>query len=234
MKVTRLPDLERGSDSRHVAIGSFDGVHLGHREVIGGADTVLTFEPHPLAVIRPESAPKLIYPFEVKRDLLEQVGVAETVVIPFDRGFAEQSAEEFVQAVLIDGLGANRVSVGQNFRFGKDARGDAAMLQAHDEFETRVVPLVEIGGETVSSSRIRGLIADGDVARAGELLGEPYLFEGEVVTGDRRGRELGIPTANIVPDGAYVARWAPDETTRHAILVENPARLFGFVDEGGS
>jgi riboflavin kinase/FMN adenylyltransferase len=205
MKVTRLPDLERGSDSRHVAIGSFDGVHLGHREVIGGADTVLTFEPHPLAVIRPESAPKLIYPFEVKRDLLEQVGVAETVVIPFDRGFAEQSAEEFVQAVLIDGLGANRVSVGQNFRFGKDARGDAAMLQAHDEFETRVVPLVEIGGETVSSSRIRGLIADGDVARAGELLGEPYLFEGEVVTGDRRGRELGIPTANIVPDDAYVS-----------------------------
>jgi len=205
MKVTRLPDLERGSDSRHVAIGSFDGVHLGHREVIGGADTVLTFEPHPLAVIRPESAPKLIYPFEVKRDLLEQVGVAETVVIPFDRGFAEQSAEEFVQAVLIDGLGANRVSVGQNFRFGKDARGDAAMLQAHDEFETRVVPLVEIGGETVSSSRIRGLIADGDVARAGELLGEPYLFDGEVVTGDRRGRELGIPTANIVPDDAYVS-----------------------------
>jgi len=205
MKVTRLPDLERGSDSRHVAIGSFDGVHLGHREVIGGADTVLTFEPHPLTVIRPESAPKLIYPFEVKRDLLEQAGVAETVVIPFDRGFAEQSAEEFVQAVLIDGLGANRVSVGQNFRFGKDARGDAAMLQAHDEFETRVVPLVEIGGETVSSSRIRGLIADGDVARAGELLGEPYLFEGEVVTGDRRGRELGIPTANIVPDDAYVS-----------------------------
>jgi riboflavin kinase/FMN adenylyltransferase len=205
MKVTQLPDLKRGSGPRDVAIGTFDGVHLGHREVIRDADTVLTFEPHPMAVVRPESAPKLIYPFDVKADLFAQRGVAETVVIPFDRGFADQTAEEFVQDVLIDTLGARRVSVGENFRFGNDARGDAAMLQARDELEARVVPLVEIGGETVSSTRIRGLIADGDVARAGELLGEPYLFEGEVVSGDRRGRELGIPTANIVPDGAYVA-----------------------------
>jgi riboflavin kinase/FMN adenylyltransferase len=205
MRVTQLPDLQRGSGPRDVAIGTFDGVHLGHREVIRDADTVLTFEPHPLAVVRPESAPKLIYPFDVKADLFAQLGVAETVVIPFDRGFADQSAEEFVQDVLIDTLGARRVSVGENFRFGNDARGDAAMLQARDELEARVVPLVEIAGETVSSTRIRGLIADGDIARAGELLGEPYLFEGEVVSGDRRGRELGIPTANIVPDDAYVA-----------------------------
>jgi riboflavin kinase / FMN adenylyltransferase len=127
------------------------------------------------------------------------------VVIPFDHGFSEQSAEEFVQEVLIDRLDAASVSVGENFRFGKGAKGTSELLRSHDEFETRVVPLVEVAGETVSSSHIRGLIAAGDVAQAAEFLGEPFLFEGEVVTGDRRGRELGVPTANLVPDDAYVA-----------------------------
>jgi riboflavin kinase / FMN adenylyltransferase len=205
MKVTQLPDLEPGSGPRNVAIGTFDGVHLGHREVIRGADTVLTFDPHPLAVIHPEATPKLISPLPVKRDLIASLGVAEMVVIPFDRGFSEQSAEEFVQDVLIDRLGAASVSVGENFRFGKRAKGTSEYLRSHDEFETRVVPLVEVAGETVSSSHIRGLIAAGDVAQAAEFLGEPFLFESEVVTGDRRGRELGVPTANLVPGDAYVA-----------------------------
>jgi riboflavin kinase/FMN adenylyltransferase len=205
MKVTQLLDLEPGSGPRNVAIGTFDGVHLGHREVIRGADTVLTFDPHPLAVIHPEATPKLISPLPVKRDLIASLGVAEMVVIPFDRGFSEQSAEEFVQDVLIDRLGAASVSVGENFRFGKGAKGTSEFLRSHAEFETRVVPLVEVAGETVSSSHIRGLIAAGDVAQAAEFLGEPFLFEGEVVVGDRRGRELGVPTANLVPDDAYVA-----------------------------
>lgn len=205
MKVTQLSDVERGSGPRDVAIGTFDGVHLGHREVIRGADTVLTFDPHPLAVIHPEATPKLISPFAVKRDLIASLGVVEMVVIPFDRGFSEQSAEEFVQDVLIDRLGAARVSVGENFRFGKGARGTAEFLRSIDQFETRVVSLVEVAGETVSSSHIRGLIAAGDVAQAAEFLGQPFLFEGEVVSGDRRGRELGVPTANLVPDDAYVA-----------------------------
>jgi riboflavin kinase / FMN adenylyltransferase len=205
MKVTQLLDLEPGSGPRNVAIGTFDGVHLGHREVIRGADTVLTFDPHPLAVIHPEATPKLISPLPVKRDLIASLGVAEMVVIPFDRGFSEQSAEEFVQDVLIDRLGAASVSVGENFRFGKGAKGTSEFLRSHSEFETRVVPLVEVAGETVSSSHIRGLIAAGDVAQAAEFLGEPFLFEGEVVVGDRRGRELGVPTANLVPDDAYVA-----------------------------
>jgi riboflavin kinase/FMN adenylyltransferase len=205
MKVTQLSDVEPGSGPRDVAIGTFDGVHLGHREVIRGANTVLTFDPHPLAVLHPEATPKLISPFPVKRDLIASLGVAEMVIIPFDRGFSEQSAEEFVQDVLIDRLGAARVSVGENFRFGKGARGTAEFLRSHDEFETRVVSLVEVAGETVSSSHIRGLIAAGDVAQAAQFLGEPFLFEGEVVSGDRRGRELGVPTANLVPDDAYVA-----------------------------
>ena len=205
MKVTQLLDLEPGSGPRNVAIGTFDGVHLGHREVIRGADTVLTFDPHPLAVIHPEATPKLISPLPVKRDLIASLGVAEMVVIPFDRGFSEQSAEEFVQDVLIDRLGAASVSVGENFRFGKGAKGTSEFLRSHAEFETRVIPLVEVAGETVSSSHIRGLIAAGDVAQAAEFLGEPFLFEGEVVVGDRRGRELGVPTANLVPDDAYIA-----------------------------
>jgi riboflavin kinase / FMN adenylyltransferase len=205
MKVSQLSEVSPGSAPRSVAIGTFDGVHLGHREVIRGADTVLTFDPHPLAVIHPEATPKLIAPFPVKRDLLASLGVKEMVVIPFDRGFSEQTAEEFVQEILIERLGATQVSVGENFRFGQGAKGTADLLHSHSEFETRVVPLVEVAGETVSSSHIRGLVAAGDVAQAAEFLGEPFLFEGEVVTGDRRGRELGVPTANLVPDDAYVA-----------------------------
>jgi riboflavin kinase / FMN adenylyltransferase len=205
MKVTQLHDVEPGSGPRSVAIGTFDGVHLGHREVIKGADTVLTFDPHPLSVIHPEATPKLIASFPVKRDLIESLGVEEMVVIPFDKGFSEQSAEAFVQDVLIERLGAERVSLGENFRFGKGARGTAEMLSSVAEFETRVVPLVEVAGETVSSSQIRGLIAAGEVAQAIDFLGGPFLFEGEVVTGDRRGRELGVPTANLVPDDAYVS-----------------------------
>ena len=216
MKVTRLDELAPDSGrSRQVAIGTFDGVHRGHREVISGNDTVLTFEPHPMAVINPEAAPKVLTPFEIKRDLIEGLGVEELVVIPFDREFAALEAEEFVAGVLVRALNAERVSVGENFRFGKAAKGDPALLRSHDEFETRVVPLVEVAGETVSSSHIRGLVAAGEVARAAEFLGGPFLFEREVVHGDHRGRELGIPTANLVPadrtvvpgHGVYAA-WA--------------------------
>jgi riboflavin kinase / FMN adenylyltransferase len=243
MKVTKLPEVE--PRVRKVAIGTFDGVHLGHREVIRGSDTVLTFDPHPLAVIHPEATPKLIGPFPIKRDLIAELGVEELVVIPFDEGFSQQSPEEFVQEVLLGPLTAERVSVGENFRFGQGARGTADFLRSHDEFETRVLPLVEVAGETVSSSHIRGLIAAGDVKQAGEFLGRPFLFEGEVVTGDKRGRELGVPTANLVPDEAYVcpghgvyAAWANDHPTAvnvgvrptfdtgRGLLVE--AHLIGF------
>ncbi|MEA2455128.1 MAG: riboflavin kinase / adenylyltransferase [Thermoleophilaceae bacterium] len=204
MKVTTLSEVEPGSGPRDVAIGMFDGVHLGHREVIRGADTVLTFDPHPLAVIHPEATPKLIASFGVKRDLIADLGVEELVVIPFDEGFAAQSPESFVREVLIDRLGAKSVSVGENFRFGQGARGTVDLLRSHDEFETRVVPLVEVAGETVSSSHIRGLIAAGDVKQAADFLGGPFLFEGEVMSGDQRGRELGMPTANLVPDDLHL------------------------------
>src|SRR4249919_1270737 len=198
IQVTSLPDA--APRARHVAIGTFDGVHRGHQAVIADADTVLTFDPHPLRVLHPAALPKLIMPFGVKRDVIEGLGVEELVVIPFDAEFAKRSAEEFIEGVLIERLGAERVSVGENFRFGAKAKGDPAMLTSRSEFETRVVPLVEVDGETVSSTRIRALIAAGDMEGARHCLGAPFMVEGEVVGGDQRGRELGFPTANIVPD----------------------------------
>jgi riboflavin kinase / FMN adenylyltransferase len=198
IQVTSLPDAE--PRPRHVAIGTFDGVHRGHQAVIKGADTVLTFDPHPLEIIHPAALPKLIMPFGVKRDVIEGLGVDELVVIPFDQEFAQRSAEEFIEDVLIAKLGAEQVAVGENFRFGAKAKGDPAMLAAREEFETRVVALVETDGETISSTRVRALVAAGDMEGARHCLGAPFMVEGEVVSGDQRGRELGFPTANIVPD----------------------------------
>ena len=202
IKVTSLPEAE--PRERHVAIGTFDGVHVGHQAVIAGADTVLTFDPHPLQVIHAEAAPKLIMPFKVKRDVIDGLGVSELVIIPFDRDFSKLTAEEFIEDILIGRLGATRVSVGENFRFGAKAKGDPEMLHARDEFETRVVPLVEVGGETVSSTRIRALVAAGDMDGAMACLGAPFMLEGQVVSGDPVGRELGFPTATVVPDDSLV------------------------------
>ena len=202
MDITWLADVR--PRPRRIAVGEFDGVHLGHREVMRGADTVLTFEPHPRTVVAPDSAPKLLTTLEMKADLVAGLGVRELVVIPFDGSFAAQTAQEFIDHELVGRLGAERVSVGENFRFGHRARGDAALLAEQDAFETRVARLVELEGEVISSTHIRGLVAAGDVSRAAEFLGEPFLFEGKVVTGDRRGRELGMPTANLVPDDALI------------------------------
>jgi riboflavin kinase / FMN adenylyltransferase len=226
MRVTMLPDAE--PRPRRIAVGEFDGVHLGHREVISGNDTVLTFEPHPLRVVRPEAAPKLLTSLEAKAELVEALGVRELVVIPFDDGFAHQSPREFIDDILVAKLHATHVSVGENFRFGHRAGGDAAMLQAEGRFGTRVVPLVEVDGEVVSSSHIRGLVLAGEVELATRFLGAPFQLRGEVVSGDRRGRELGFPTANIVPDealvcpghGVYVARAAVDGA-QHACAAVN-------------
>jgi riboflavin kinase/FMN adenylyltransferase len=185
-------------------VGEFDGVHLGHREVMRGADTVLTFEPHPRTVVSPDSAPLLLTTLAAKADLIAGLGIRELVVIPFDGAFASRSAQEFIDHVLVEQLGAEHVSVGENFRFGHRARGDAALLQAQDAFETRVVELVEVQGEVVSSSLIRGLIAAGEVERANAFLGSPFQLRGPVAHGDKRGRTLGYPTANLVPDPALL------------------------------
>jgi riboflavin kinase/FMN adenylyltransferase len=187
---------------RTVAVGTFDGVHIGHRDVIAGADTVLTFEPHPVAVVAPAHMPKLLTPLAVKADIIAALGVGELIVVRFDAEFASHSAAAFISDVLVGRLGASAVSVGENFRFGAGARGDAALLAADGRFATRVVPLREVDGEIISSSQIRSLIASGDVGRAATLLGDPFELRGEVVGGDQRGRDLGFPTANLIPDAA--------------------------------
>jgi riboflavin kinase/FMN adenylyltransferase len=244
MNVVRLPDVDERRE-RRVAIGTFDGVHVGHREVIRGCDTVLTFDPHPLLVVRPEAAPKLITPFTVKRDIIAGLGVQELVVIPFDEDFRSKTADQFIEEVLIEKLGAVEVSVGENFSFGKGAKGNVEMLRARSEFKTRVAPLVEVDGETVSSTQIRALVSAGEVDAAARMLGGPFIMEGEVVHGDKRGRELGVPTANLVPDERFVhpghgvyAAWAhghasavnvgvrPQFQTGRGLLVE--AYLIGF------
>jgi riboflavin kinase / FMN adenylyltransferase len=202
MDVTWLPDAARRP--RHLAVGEFDGVHLGHREVIRGADTVLTFEPHPRTVVAPDSAPKLLTSLEIKADLIAGLGVDELVVIPFDGARMAQTAQEFIDQELVGRLGAERVSVGENFRFGNRARGDAALLREQSAFETRVVELVEADGEIISSTHIRGLVAAGDVAAAARFLGAPFQMRGTIAHGDKRGRSLGFPTANLVPDPRLV------------------------------
>jgi riboflavin kinase / FMN adenylyltransferase len=224
MEVTWLPDAQRRP--RDLAVGEFDGVHLGHREVIRGADTVLTFEPHPRTVVAPDSAPKLLTTLEIKADLIAALGVQELVVIPFDGERMAQTAQDFIDHELVERLGARRVSVGENFRFGNRARGDADLLRAQHAFETRVVELVELEGEIISSTHIRGLVSAGDVAAAGRFLGAPFHMRGTIAHGDKRGRTLGFPTANLVPDprlvvpdhGIYACRAQVDGQTHVAAV----------------
>ena len=199
MQVIALPEVDRRPRAS-VAVGTFDGVHLGHRAVIEGAESVLTFDPHPVSVVSPQHTPKLLTRPARKAELIAELGVQEMVVIPFDADFARRPAAEFIDQVLVAALGAQRVSVGENFRFGHKAQGDARMLAADERFATVVHPLLEVDGEIVSSSHIRGLVLAGDVAGANRMLGAPFQLCGEVVRGDERGRELGFPTANLIPD----------------------------------
>ena len=202
MEVTPLEEVR--PRPRRVAVGEFDGVHLGHRRVIADNDTVLTFEPHPAVVVHPERAPKLLTSLDVKAELIAELGVRELVVIPFDHSFAHQSPQAFIDSVLVERLGATHVSVGENFRFGHQASGNTALLGADGRFSLHVEPLLGADGETISSTRIRILIAQGELEAANALLGAPFRLRGPVIHGDARGRELGFRTANLAVDPALV------------------------------
>lgn len=184
---------------RTIALGTFDGVHLGHREVIADADTVVTFDPHPMAVLAPGRVPPQLTTMDRRARLVGDLGVQELVLVPFDAHVATQDAAAFVQDVLVDRLQARCVRVGENFRFGRDAEGTPALLLQDDRFETVVVPVLRQAGDSVSSTRIRELVARGAVAEAAELLGSPFAVSGPVEHGEKRGRELGYPTANLTP-----------------------------------
>lgn len=199
-----------GPARRAIALGSFDGVHLGHRRVIeatmaaardaGLRSSVVTFQPHPMAVLRPEIAPHELSSPERRARLIGELEPDELVVIPFTHEFSLLDHEEFAAHVLAERLEAAVVSVGRNFRYGHRAQGSIETLAAAGErlgFRVVAAPLLEMDGAPVSSSRIRDLIAAGDVVHASQLLGRPPLLEGVVVRGDGRGRGLGFPTANL-------------------------------------
>ena len=194
-----------------VTIGSYDGVHLGHRALLadlvararaaGLSPVVVTFDRHPASVVRPESAPPLLTDLDQKLELLAECGIERTLVVPFNRAQADESAEDFVREVLVETLDAKLVVVGEDFHFGNRRRGNVALLRELGQEHGFEVVGVRLTGEDlapVSSTRIRSLVAAGDVVGAAALLGRPHEVRGPVVHGDGRGAsELGFPTANL-------------------------------------
>jgi riboflavin kinase/FMN adenylyltransferase len=203
-----LPAAARGSA---VAVGNFDGVHLGHRAVVTEAGRIarafgmpwaaLTFEPHPRRFFQPALPPFRLTPFRAKAREIAALGVDHMVVLRFDRKLSERPAESFVTEVLVEGLGARHVVSGYDFAFGHKRRGDCALLLAMGRrlgFDfTAVHPMGDDSGEPYSSTRVRQALQDGDPRAAARLLGRPFEIEGRVVAGDGRGRAIGFPTANV-------------------------------------
>lgn len=242
MEVYRGLEAVPASGKRAVAIGAFDGVHRGHRRIIselvaaGRArdleSAVITFDPHPLSVLAPESAPAILTPLDQKAELIAELGVDALLVLPFNSQFARLAPEDFARDVLVEGIGVSLVLVGFNFTFGHHGIGvpeDLVALGRRLGFETRVFERITVDGITVSSTAIRGYLARGEVARAGRLLGRPYSIRGEVVPGDRRGRQIGYPTANL--------RWPAGQALPgrgvYAVAVSSGAHHFAGVANVG-
>jgi riboflavin kinase/FMN adenylyltransferase len=224
-----------------VSIGAYDGVHLGHRallrdlsaraEAAGLTTVVVTFDKHPAGVVRPESAPLQLTDLEQKLELLAACGVDQTVVIPFNLDRAEETAEDFVKQELVDKLGTRLVVVGEDFHFGHGRKGNVALLTELGQqygFEVVGARLTGDGSDAVSSTRIRTLVAEGDVVGAAALLGRPHEVRGPVVRGDGRGGpELGFPTANLrfaddiaLPaDGMYAGYFTRADGSEHPAAI---------------
>lgn len=234
-----LDDVPTDLGRTAVAIGVFDGVHAGHRAIVeraraaaaedGARTVVISFDPHPNAVVRPDQTPQMLTTVDQRAALLGGLGVDALLALPFTRELSQLTAEEFVEQVLVSRLHASHVVVGANFRFGHKAAGDVALLRREgDEFGFGVDAVELLGGEEpVSSTRVRALVAEGDVAAAAAALGRPHLVQGPVVRGDARGRELGYPTANVdvaasmaVPaDGVYAGWLVRADGTRLAAAI---------------
>jgi riboflavin kinase/FMN adenylyltransferase len=219
----RSSDVPRGGI---VTIGNFDGVHLGHRRILETVvvraretkrpSVAITFEPHPLAVLRPDHAPRRIQTLRQKEEAIEAIGIENLLVIPFTRDFSLTEPEEFVRSFLCDRLGAAELVIGHHFAFGRGKRGDLALLRRLGPecgFTAEGVDEVIVAGEPVSSTRIRDALAAGRVADANAMLGREFFLDGIVSRGDRMGRKIGYPTVNLTPenenelvpaDGVYV------------------------------
>jgi len=247
-----LPGPPAPPGSAVITLGTFDGVHLGHRAVIDKTiaiaeresrlSAVLTFDPHPLRVVRPDAAPRLLTTTAEKMDLLRRTGAARVDVIPFTAYLARFSPRRFVEDVLLAHYGLAHLVVGHDHGFGKDRSGDIETLRAIGAelgFSVTSVPALQLGDAPVSSTRIRNLLLAGDVAPAADLLGRPYSLEGPVVRGEQRGRVLGFPTANVAVDadkllpreGIYVVQAVIDGETapRPGVMHLGPRpTFFGF------
>ena len=217
-----------------VVIGVFDGVHKGHQEVLNIAKKIagdekiiaLTFDPHPMSVFAPEHAPTLLTILTDRIELLKIHNADQVAVMKFTPEFAAMSPEDFVNRVLVDQLHASKVVVGKNFTYGHKAAGNIDSLKAHTEFETIVLDLQPAQGDVVSSTRIRKLIAQGNVEEARILLTRPHRLDGIVVHGEKRGREIGYPTANLgdlehqsIPSDGVYAGWLTVGINRWAAAI---------------
>ncbi len=196
-----------------LTIGNFDGVHVGHQAILrkivdraralGGESVLYTFEPHPRRVLQSEKALRLLETFAQKMETLEQLGIDAVIAEPFDQAFAQVSPEEFIEGYVHARVRPVEVYVGYDFHFGRDREGSMRLLTErgpHLGFSVTVVPEVSVEGRDVNSTRIRQLLAEGQVEEAAILLGRPFCVRGEVTVGDRRGRTLGFPTANLAPE----------------------------------
>jgi riboflavin kinase/FMN adenylyltransferase len=222
-----LDDVPAGWGESVVTIGEFDGVHLGHQRIVDRAAqigkernlpvVVITFDPHPDEVIRPGSHPPFLCSARRRAELLAGLGVEAVCVLPFTLEFSRLDPDEFVRAVLVERMHAAAVVEGEDFRFGHKAAGDVALLAKLGEkydFTAEGMPLLVVDGATVSSTSIRRMLTDGDVATAAKVLGRPHRVEGIVVRGHQRGRALGFPTANLetpphtaIPADGIYAGW---------------------------
>lgn len=196
-----------------VTVGSFDGIHLGHRSILStvvtrarareGTATVVTFDPHPRKVLQPDRAPQLLSTTEQRLERIAETGIDVTILEPFTEDFARTPPERFIREYLHARLSPVEVYVGYDFRFGRDREGSMRMLTELGPrlgFAVTIIPEVTIDGEDVNSTRIRELVAEGDAETAARLLGRPYALRGRVAHGDRRGRTIGFPTLNLEPE----------------------------------
>src|SRR5215210_2537933 len=217
--------LFHGTDNAKIArptvltLGVFDGLHLGHQlimrtvveraRLLRAVPTVITFDPHPRAVLHPESAPPLLQTFDQKIEAFGVLGIEQAIVVRFTRSFAEIEAEDFLRDVVRDRLQSVEVYLGRGFAFGRNREGNIELLRRVSErlgFRAEEVPEVRLRGQRISSSRIRELLAEGRVNLARRMLGRPYGVEGRVVRGHERGRTIGFPTANLRPANRVIPR----------------------------
>jgi riboflavin kinase/FMN adenylyltransferase len=207
-----IADLSRNFERPVLTLGNFDGVHLGHQAILklvidrakarAGESILYTFEPHPRRVLQAESNLRLLDTFEQKVETLQNLGIDAVIAEPFDRAFAQVSPERFIGYHIHERIRPVEVYVGYDFHFGRDREGSMRMLTEmgpHLGFSVTVVPEVQVEGRDVNSTRIRELLAEGNVEEAALLLGRPFCARGDVIEGDRRGRTIGFPTANLAP-----------------------------------